>query len=144
MGDYKNNPTATMRTMLPAMLPPGYAVAVDYQLQVLPSLDVIIMQPEHIAREGEQTKVQGRDGQWRTIDPHTRVHEAGKPLPAEFCDIVLVAVAVVQDTVSAKVLDRAGRPAAGSIVGGPLGVLAREPLAAWQEAVLDGFKRNAS
>jgi hypothetical protein len=158
MSDHKSNPQALYRATMPALLPPGYGVAVEFQVQVAPQENVKIL-PAHQIRvqdgkteillvtkhklvvdkasvggvpvevpAGEETPVE----EWGEPPAGVYVHELGKPLATERCDALVNICTIVRDKADKGIVGLDGKPRAPQASGVGHGPIMRMPLLLWQ------------
>jgi hypothetical protein len=137
MSEHKTNPTALLASTYPPALPPGYQSMAALHIQVVEKENVRIVPPTCMrtvegkveilrltSEQGEPTWVPAPDG--------AIIHEAGKPLPPELCDVVIALVTLVQDVAAKAIVGLAGevtRPRQSAVVHGQL---MRMPLVEWR------------
>ena len=142
MSDHKNNPRALMNDTLPLLLPVGHRVGVDIQLQVMPRVNVMLVRPDRMrtTAEGAIEVLAGEPGEWRSPPAGAEVHELGKPLSPEKCDVVAIVGTMVEDMLGPKLLAPGGQQPQGRVSSGPLAIIARAPLDLWQKRHLETLR----
>jgi hypothetical protein len=125
-----------MAATLPQLLPHGHRAGIEFQLQVVPRENVMLVPPGKMrtAEDGAVEVLLGNPGEWTKVPDGFVAHELGTPLPPELCDVAVVVCTMVEDMLGPKLLGAAGEKPHGRVSGGPLAVVARAPLDRWQAA----------
>jgi hypothetical protein len=136
MGDHKSV------DMIPQLLPHGYRIGVQMQLQVVPKENVLALPAEKVraAEDGSIEVLVGQPEAWCKPPAGIDVVELGTPLPPEKCDVAVILGTMVEDVLGPKLLAPGGRQAQGRVVSAPLAILARAPLVEWQAQHLGALR----
>lgn len=143
MSEHKNNPRVALNETLPLLLPTGYRIVVDVQLQVVPKLNVLLVPPEKVRTtpEGVNEVLLGDPEEWRQPPDGVEVFELGKPLPPEKCDVIATLGTIVEDSLAPKLLTGGGSKQQRRFSAVLLGAFARAPLVEWQTAHLNALQK---
>jgi hypothetical protein len=136
MPEHHANPIALLAATYPPLLPPGHQCGIALHAQVVTKPNVLLC-PPHLMRATADGKVELLRGEgtpnktWEAPPEGFIVHELGKPLPAELCDVALVVGTAVRDQLSKSIVGLGGqaKPQTSTVVHGEL---LRVPLAEWQ------------
>jgi hypothetical protein len=134
MSESNINPRAQLNSTLPPLLPVGYRVGANIQLQVMPMVHVMLVPPHKMRTtvEGVVEVLAGDPEEWLAPPEGAEVFELGKPLPPEKCDVVAILGTMVEDMMGPKLIGSGGQAPRGRMSSGPMAVLARAPLVDWQ------------
>jgi hypothetical protein len=146
MGEHKENTDALMAATIPPLLPIGHAVATQLQIQVIPSRGVVLLPAERIrttddgqveiyvssTSPGAQGDAEAGTLSWQFPPAGVSVHEFGKQLPPERCDVAIFLGTVAQDTLDKGIVGPSGRAAAPALSTALHTIIMRMPLVEWQ------------
>jgi hypothetical protein len=139
MSEHSSNPKAIEVAMLPPLLPVGVVAGVHFNIEVDTQANVIVLPTDRIRTTERGCEIMAlaeaenyTEATWRLPPDGSYIHELGKPLPPEHCDVVVVLATVAQDTLVKPVLTP-GSPAMPTNVSMVRHrVIMRMPLVDWQ------------
>lgn len=91
MGAHKFNPSSIYRDSLPNLAPLGEVAAANFELEVAPKDNVILVPLESLRTGPDGTRqllVPDSDGQWLDVPEGSDICPAGEMLPVSKCDVV--------------------------------------------------------
>jgi hypothetical protein len=111
MGEHNQNCNDLLAATLPSLLQPGLQAGIRFDIGVAPKENVILAEGTRI-RTLESGLVQllaVGSSEWELAPMNTIVHEIGKPLDPENCDVIVYLSTVVQDTFDKGVVGLDGK-----------------------------------
>ena len=165
MGEHNTNPEALLAATMPSLLPVGFVCGgAHISMQLRPAANIMLLPVELVRKNDEGRRFEAfferpidgvvlppegaevgwvpptTEKGWWPVPPGKEVHELGKPLPPEKCNVIFMVMSAAVDTLARGII-RPGEPHPGhqeSIVAH--GIVAITPLDVFQRAHMENLR----